>query len=170
MSSIKLTDIISEVNTNPTITFLIGPPASGKSTWTSKYGNGAIVISRDDIVDRLRKGTGMSYSDTFSDSGFQSKVNSELQSHINSTLQSGKNIIVDMTNMSKSSRHKLLSRVPQNYTKNAVVFNVSRNELIKRLANREAETGKKVGMHIVDSMIASYQAPDKTEFDNITYV
>jgi predicted kinase len=154
----------------PTITFLIGPPASGKSTWVSQYGKGATIISRDDIVDRLRRGTGMSYSETFKDQPFQKTVNSELQSHINSTLSSGKDIVVDMTNMNKGSRNKILSRVPKGYIKNAVVFKVSRDELIRRLEKREKETGKRVGLDVVDSMMSSYEAPTKLEgFDNITY-
>ena len=155
---------------NPTITFLIGPPASGKSTWTAKNGNGAIVISRDDIVDRLRQGTNMSYSDIFMNDEFQKKVNSELQGHINNTLKSNKNIIVDMTNMSKKSRNSILSRVPKNYTKNAVVFNTNREELIRRLKKREMETGKKVGFDVVDRMINSFEMPDNNEFNNIEII
>lgn len=155
---------------NLTITFLIGPPASGKSTWTSKYGKDSIVISRDDIVDRLRQGTNMSYSDTFRNNEFQKKVNIELQNHISNTLNSNKNIIVDMTNMSKKSRTAILSRVPKEYTKNAVVFNVDREELIKRLKKIEMETGKKVGIDIVDNMINSFEMPDYNEFDNIEII
>lgn len=161
---------LSQLKNNPTITFLIGPPASGKSTWGSNNAGGCIIISRDNIVDEIRKGTGMSYADTFKNNEFQNKVNKILNDHINNTIKSGKDIVVDMTNMSKKSRNKILSKIPKNYTKNAVVFNVSRDELIQRLKKREDETGKHVGINIVDNMISNFEIPTKDEFDNIEFV
>lgn len=154
-------------NEKPTITFLIGPPASGKSTWVQQNAGDSIIISRDDIVDELRKPLGISYGDTFKDKDFQSEVNQKLKEHINNTLNSGEDIVVDMTNMNKKSRSNILSKVPENYTKNAVVFKVNRDELIKRLNKRKEETGKEVGINIVDDMISRFEMPDNNEFDNI---
>lgn len=149
-------------------TFLIGPPASGKSTWREKNQRKEdVIISRDDIVDSLRKGTGMSYADTFKDSSFQSKVNSALEKLISDTIRSQKSFIVDMTNMTKGGRAKILNRLPHIYLTKAVIFNVSRSELSRRLKKREEETGKRVGEDIVDNMIKSYQEPTKEEFDII---
>jgi predicted kinase len=68
-------------------TFLIGPPASGKSTWREKNQKSEIIISRDDLVDQLRKGTNMSYADTFKDSSFQAKVNIALEKLISDTIR-----------------------------------------------------------------------------------
>jgi predicted kinase len=162
---------ILEAKTNPTITILVGPPASGKSTWKAENAKNAITISRDDIVDELRKGTGMTYAETFSNKEFQSKVNMELENHINKTMNSRKDIVVDMTNMTVSSRKKILSKVPFGYTKNVVVFKTSRAEILKRLEKREKETGKHVGINIVDDMINKYEEPTKEEgFDNIKYI
>ena len=154
-------------NKKPTITFLIGPPASGKSTWVQQNAKNSIIISRDDIVDKLRKPLGISYRDTFKDNNFQSEVNQKLKEHINNTLNSGKDIIVDMTNMSKKSRSNILSKVPENYTKNAIVFKGTRDELIKRLNKRKEETGKDVGINIFNDMISKFEMPDNNEFDNI---
>lgn len=152
---------------NPTVTMLVGPPASGKSTWVSKHGKGQVVISRDDIVDKYAKKHGISYNETFSDKDIQNNVNKDLENHIVKTLKSGKSFIVDMTNMSKMSRKRMLDRVPENYTKKAVVFNVSRKELEKRLMNREKETGKHIPPHVIDNMLARYEKPTKGEFDVI---
>lgn len=152
----------------PTITFLIGPPASGKSTWVSKHGKGALIISRDDLVDKMRKPFGWSYSETFKYPEFQKKVNDALKTRINKVLNSGKDIIVDMTNMTKKGRMRILNKVPTNYLKNAVVFNVGRDELIRRLKKRKDETGKEVSLDIVDKMISYFQMPTAGEFDNIT--
>jgi len=160
---------MKELNTfkNKTATFLIGPPASGKSTWREKNENGETVICRDDIVDELRKGTGMSYADTFKDSVFQGHVNTKLESLISNTIKREQDFIVDMTNMTVKGRSKILNRLPSNYEKIAVVFSVSRSELSRRLKKREDETGKRVGENIVDDMLKSYQPPTKNEFDKI---
>lgn len=161
---------LKNITKNPTITFLVGPPASGKSTWVEKHGNNSIIISRDDIVDELRKPLNISYGDSFKNNDLQSNVNEKFKEHVNNALTSGKNIIVDMTNMSKSSRLKILSKVPKNYIKNAVVFMVDRNELIKRLQKRKEETGKEVSINVVDNMISRFEMPDNHEFDNVEII
>jgi predicted kinase len=157
------------MNLRPTITFLVGPPASGKSTWVSKNSGDATIISRDDILDKLRKDYNLSYVESFSNQELQNKVNSELNNHIAKSLKSIKDIIVDMTNMNKRSRSFILNKVPDIYTKNAVVFNVPKPELLRRLKKREMETGKSVPLHVVDSFIDSYEKPTNSEFDNIIY-
>lgn len=149
-------------------TFLIGPPASGKSTWREKNQKSEVIISRDDLVDQFRKGTNMSYADTFKDSSFQAKVNVALEKLISDTIRSQKSFIVDMTNMTKGGRAKILNRLPSIYLTKAVIFEVSRSELSRRLRKREEETGKRVGEDIVDNMINSYQKPTEDEFDLIT--
>jgi predicted kinase len=157
------------IKLRPTITFLVGPPASGKSTWVSKNSGDATIISRDDILDKLRKDYNLSYVESFSNQELQNKVNSELNNHIAKSLKSIKDIIVDMTNMNKRSRSFILNKVPDIYTKNAVVFNVPKPELLRRLKKREMETGKSVPLHVVDSFIDSYEKPTNSEFDNIIY-
>lgn len=161
---------INHIN-KPTITFLIGPPASGKSTWIKNniLPGDAIIISRDDILYDFIKNTDMSYSDSFYDTELQDKVNDELEYHIVKTLQSNKNIVVDMTNIDKSRRNYILSRVPENYIKNAVVFEVSVFELIRRLEKREKETGKHIKKGVVSNLISLYEKPSSEDFDNITY-
>jgi predicted kinase len=157
------------MNLRPTITFLVGPPASGKSTWVSKNSGDATIISRDDILDKLRKDYNLSYVESFSNQELQNKVNSELNNHIAKSLKSIKDIIVDMTNMNKRSRSFILNKVPDIYTKNAVVFNVPKPELLRRLKKREMETGKSIPINVVDNFINSYERPTNSEFDNIIY-
>ena len=161
-------EVTNESTTNPTITILVGPPASGKSTWVNKNKKNSIIISRDDIVEKHAKNHGITYNETFGNKEIQKAVNTELESHTVKTIKSGKDIIVDMTNMSKKSRSRMLNRVPDNYTKNAVVFNVPKSELIKRLDNREKETGKHIPLNVIDDMIKRFEQPTKDEFDNVT--
>ena len=164
-------EFLTESTTTPTITWLVGPPASGKSTWQESNAKGSFVISRDDLVDELRKGTGMSYSDTFNDSSFQNRVNQALENRIKKGLSVSTNVVVDMTNMTVKSRERLMLRVPLHWKKVAVVFETPRSEILKRLKKREEETGKKVGIDIVDRMIKSYEKPTKSEgFDEIIFL
>jgi predicted kinase len=136
----------------PTFTMLIGAPASGKSTWTQKNAkSNDIIISRDNIVDKLRVGTGMSYSDTFKDKLFQSKVNTKLEREIDNAFRSSSNIIVDMTNMSKKSRSRLLSRAGE-YKTIGVAFEVNKSTLIKRLDKRFKETGKFISIDVINNI------------------
>lgn len=162
---------INEKKGGPIVTWLVGPPASGKSTWIESNSKGETIISRDDLVDKLRKGTGMSYSDTFKDSAFQSNVNRELDYSIEKAINSGKDIIVDMTNMTVKSRSKIMRLLPDNYIKRAVIFDTPKSEILRRLKKREEETGKKVGIDIVFSMIRTYQEPTSAEgFDSIVHI
>lgn len=90
------------MNNNPTITFLIGPPASGKSTYTAKYGNGSIVISRDNIVEKLRQNTNMSYSEKLTNVLYNVRNNREYN-QLNDEIQ--------------KLKHKLQGGVYQTYLK-----------------------------------------------------
>lgn len=152
------------------IIFLIGPPACGKSTWTEKNAKDYKIISRDNLIDKLRVGTGMSYSDTFQNSQFQNKVNSEFKKDVSDSLQNNKKIVVDMTNMSKKSRSNILNKLDDSWHKVGVAFEIPKTEVFKRLEKREKETGKKVGVEIVERFISSYEPPDKTEFNKIIII
>lgn len=44
---------------------LIGPPAVGKSFWVKKYAPEAIVINRDDIVEKQAEAVGCTYNNSF---------------------------------------------------------------------------------------------------------
>lgn len=163
---------LGESNTpTKTITFLVGPPASGKSTWVSKNKTpNTVIISRDDLVDEIRTQYNLSYTESFLNKELQNKVNVELENHIKRTLKSGSDIIVDMTNMTKFSRKRLIDRLPDGYIKKAVVFEVPREELNRRLSSRAKATGKDIPSNVVDRMIASYEPPTEDEFDSIEIV
>jgi len=53
-------------NVKPTLYFLIGPPAVGKSTWVKKYLPNVKIINMDDIVEEVAKEKGIgTYDDMF---------------------------------------------------------------------------------------------------------
>ena len=156
---------------NPTITFLIGPPASGKSTYRDKYATNEVIISRDDIRDELREKDGISYNETFYDNVFEKRVNLILQYNISEAIKHRKDMIVDMSNISVSSRRKTMSRIPGIYNRKAVVFQVKYDELVIRMKNRAEKTGKYIPIKILDWMIEQYEEPSEEEnFSDVQYI
>lgn len=155
---------------------LIGLPGSGKSTWIFEnilvrsdilpY----VVISSDDVLERIAKEKGLTYSDVFKD--YIGQATAEMKSNFKSAIAEGKNIIWDQTNMSKKKRRGILAQIPADYYKIAVDFSVNPNELKRRLDERAKLTGKHIPWKIVEDMGKNYQAPDKLEegFDEIIKV
>ena len=66
-----------------------------------------------------------------------------------------------------ATRNLTLSLVPEKYIKNAVVFEVSEIELLRRLEKREKETGIHIKRDVINNMLALYEPPREGEFDNI---
>lgn len=154
----------------PTIYMLVGPPASGKSTWRAKHlaqtERPTVVISSDDYIDALAANLGITYSDAFKKADMK-EITRVLNNQFDEAIKRGDDIILDRTNMSAKTRRKYLSRMPRNYAKVAVVFNVGRELLDRRLADRAAATGKHIPKNVVDDMIKSYDEPTTSEFDRV---
>lgn len=155
----------------PILILLIGPPASGKSTWIKNNRKNEVIISRDNIVEELANKKGLSYSESFNDKELQNEANQRLQKDIHFNFYNEKDIIVDMTNMNKSSRSKFLILGKQkNYYCIGIVFEVEKNELYRRSEQRKNETGKEIPNEVIDSMLSRYEKPSEDEgFDEILY-
>jgi hypothetical protein len=62
----------------------------------------------------------------------------------------------------------MLAQAPKEYVRIGLSLNATNEELAKRLALREAETGKHVPMSVVVEMLKSYSPPSKAEgFDHL---
>lgn len=162
-----------------TMIMLIGPPGSGKSTYINDLlmiknalcndNYKVVVISTDDIFEELAKDAGITYTEAFDKFSFK-EIEREMFNRLDTAIKENRDIIIDQTNMSVKSRARKLQKFPSNYHKEAVVFNVDRVELDRRLNEREKETGKIIPKFVVDSMLRSYQEPTKAEgFDLIKY-
>jgi len=104
-----------------------------------------------------------------------------LTTRIEQAVNSGKDIVVDMTNMNKGSRKralKFLGDKSDEYMKIAVVFKFQGSEdIIKKVANiraqqyKDAGKSKTIGDEVFDMMFKSYEEPTTEEgFDDIIYV
>lgn len=154
----------------PWVKFLIGAPGSGKSTWIknniSNLDDNVVIISSDDLLEKWGKTRGLTYSEAFNHAEFSFKdIEKEMFSILDSAVANKKNLVIDRTNMSKKSRNRILSHITKDYTRIAIVFNIERKELDRRLAQR---VGKNIPRNVVDGMLKSYEQP--TEFSKVIYV
>lgn len=160
-------------NENPKIYVLVGLPASGKSTWTKNKLDSSPyrfdVISSDGIIERIAKEQGKTYSEMFQETA--ACANSQIWEDFRESLKNGNNIIWDQTNMTSKKRRKILSQLPKKYEKIAVLFEVEREELTRRLDERAKREGKFIPKHVIESMLDSYQEPVVDEgFDKVEIV
>lgn len=158
---------------SPQMIMLIGAPGSGKSTYITQFladnpDKNYVLLSTDDILTAWGDAEGLDYTQAFGK--YMKPANKQFNIQFRQAKNTNSNMIIDRTNMTIKGRAKFLSQLPSEYYKIAVVFDVDREELNKRLLRREIETGKKIPDHVVDSMINSYSPPTNAEFDEIQYV
>lgn len=161
----------SEYSQRPKIIFLIGVPGSGKSTFVKNFlkeNPNYVTISTDDYIQAKADEEGVKYSDVFTKYiGHAEKLFKE---QVATHLNNGDNIIIDRTNISLKTRNKVLSHVPKNYEKLAIIFEIDRKELDRRLLQRDYEEGKHIPSNVIDDMIKRYVPPTNAEgFDEIKY-
>lgn len=143
------------------ITVMIGLPRSGKSTIVSMLKD-TVIVSRDELV--LKHGIGDNYSEKWKSltDEQQKEIDAELLKVFNDTVKSEKDIVIDMTNMSKKSRRKWLSNKLNNYLKRAVLVITSKQTCLSR--NTEE---KHIPAVVFDNMMKTFVYPDFEEFDEI---
>jgi predicted kinase len=149
------------------IILVVGAPGSGKSTWAKNYEsthNDIMYLSSDEM--RAKFGTGED------DQTVSGKVFAYLKEKTNTLLAAGVNLLIDATNMSRKARKDFINianKYPQ-VEKIAVVFEVSKQELLKRNKERGEKGGRNVPEWVIDKMLNNYQKPDNTEFDKILFL
>lgn len=150
----------------PTLIVLVGPPASGKSTYISTMAHDSVIISTDNIVEAIAKEQGKTYSEVWKTSVKEATKRMYVQ--LDEAIKDRKNVIWDQTNLTAKKRKEILSRFPKDYHTECVYFMVDQNELFRRLKARAIETGKDIPAGIVINMIKTYEVPDKSEgFDRV---
>lgn len=159
----------------PCLYLLVGPPASGKSTWVAQHLSSSVtpthVASTDDILERFAKEQNISYSEAHR--MMFKLAEREFKQGIISAAAVGKDIVVDRTNVSPNARRKMFALVDSStkfpYTRIGVVFSAPNDVLQERLAERHQRTGKYVPWAIVEGMIRDYVEPNEQEFHFIRH-
>ena len=143
---------------NKALIILVGPPASGKSTWGKKFAqeNNLTYVSTDAIRAELGKGE--------DDQTVSSQAFATARARVSSALGAGKSAMIDATSVTQKARKNWinLGRGHGAYII-AVTFEVPREELLRRDAKRE----RHVGPEIVDRFLNKYERPSNTEVDKV---
>lgn len=165
------------IDSNKNLTLLIGLPNSGKSTKRAKIveeNPNTFIISRDDLLETFYKnefGVIDSYNKMYNiihNDGELTKRFDNLFSALLKEANNHNNVLIDMTQLSLSSRRKMLNNF-QNFRKNALVIITDNNELYRRNRKRYEETNKYISEKVIFNMMTSFVYPVVEEgFDNIT--
>lgn len=150
--------------------FLIGLPGVGKSTITEKIlqeENNAVYLSTDYFLEQISKDKGIDYNKAWKEHG--KDADKKFTALLKSSMNKGSVLIWDQTNVVKSSRIKKLRNLKEKgYVVIGLNFEIPEEEWKKRLANREAQGGKKIAKFILNTMNKSYERADYDEgFDEI---
>jgi len=152
----------------PWVLTLIGPPMSGKDTWIRQNFNldQIVMISRDQIL--LDVYGSDNYDEAFKNVN-QKEVDRVLVSTFINASKDKKNVIINMTNMTRKRRISNLDYFGDEYFKVAVIFPIlDEAEYERRNLKRKEEESKWIPPHVLKSMISSYQSVTKEEgFDKI---
>lgn len=147
---------------------LIGAPCSGKSTWIkNNISEEVVILSTDNLIEREAENMGMTYSEAFDVIDFKS-LEKEMFEEMNSAFENKKDIVLDRTNVSNKARAKILKKVPDGYTKIAVLFTTPLDLILERNVARAAETGKNIPIFVIKNMFNTLVKPSHEEgFDVI---
>jgi len=137
---------------------LVGPPASGKSTWGKKFAaeNNVVYVSTDAIRAEIGSGE--------ADQSVSQAAFGIARQRVSQALGVGKSAMIDATSVNRKARRDWiqLGRGHGAYIV-AVAFEVSRDELLRRDAQRE----RHVGPEVIDRFIGKYSRPTDDEVDKV---
>lgn len=154
-------------NKDKHIMLYVGLPCSGKSTAIKKkIQEGWVSLSSDDVVEQLGLEMGITnYNEAFSKVN-RDEVGKILTARKKQYIKDGKDIVVDMTNMSRKARKKMLQDFPPNYMRSAHVMMTSINNIMSRNIQRD---GKCIPQHVYENMAMAFYPPLYDEFDVIDW-
>ena len=147
------------------IVLTIGLPCAGKTTYIAenKEYESYEKLSRDELV--LMLGNTDSYNEAWNKVD-QGEVDRQFNALFKRYVVERKNIVIDMTFLSKKSRNRILSIVPRGYKKTGIMFNT---ELETIYARNSAREGKHIPEEVIEGMMKRFSVPTHVEFDTIIW-
>ena len=151
--------------------FLIGLPASGKTTWAKHFlsqNENFVYLSTDDIIQDIADKEGITYNEAFENTEFK-EVQKEFNSRLLSAIKTGDNILWDQTNLVKSSREKKLKKFyNKNYIKTAILFDIPESKRSEYSNERKRKTGKHISHDVISQMKETMEINElESEFDYV---
>lgn len=155
------------------LTILCGLPASGKSSYVESLPDDVIVISRDNLLEKVAAHRGITYDEAFHLQMNDATVKQEIDQELNKTIQHAKstisNVVIDMTNLSKKSRRRWIGQFGKHYRKECILFLTGISEITNRNEIRST-TGKSIPDNVYLHMMKSFNLPMYSEgLDRIEY-
>ena len=140
------------------LVILCGPPASGKSTWGKRFAaeNDLTYVSTDEIRAEIGAGEG---DQTVSAAAF-----ALARGRVSAALGAGRSAMIDATNVNRKSRRDwiMLGRGHGAFI-TAVAFEVPKDELYRR----DAQRSRHVGPEIINRFVDKYERPTTQEVDKV---
>jgi len=150
-----------------TIFVLVGPPASGKSTWATEY----VTKNRGTAIRLNRDSLRMMLTNTLASlpGGTEVIVSDLVNTGIEMGLEWGFDVIVDQTNCKKKYIDRIVERFSHLADIEFVVFEVSLEELKRRNDQRSITQGiTKVPDEMMERMYENFQILKKNyKFEKI---
>lgn len=147
---------------------LVGVPGSGKSTYAKKFNeqqNGKYtIVSRDNKMIEFAR-PNVDYTTAFKEQDAKF-VDAMLNACFQASLANKEDIIIDMTNLTTSSRRRTLSQVGSDYTKYVLYFPITEELMLQRAEARKAE-GKNIPEHVLKDMLKRFEMPIEEEGFNM---
>ncbi len=150
---------------------LCGVPTSGKSTFVNWYLNAdnqrifdTILVSSDYFIEQEAKKRNLSYNEVFGEA-IKNAVHMSNRA-VDFAIENRRDILWDQTNLSEKDRNRKMARIPSDYKKIAVYFEIDKEEFEKRNTQRE---GKIIPSSVIASMMQNYQRPSVEEGFDVVY-
>ena len=142
---------------------LCGIPTSGKSTYVDKllamdYWKNSVVLSTDYFVEFYAKKQGKTYNEVFYE--YIKEASNMMDKLLVYAIDNGKDIIWDQTNLTAGTRKKKLRRLPAEYHRGVIYFEVSLEKALERNTHRE---GKFIPKDILKRMWHQFEIPTTSE-------
>ena len=150
-----------------TVYILSGVSGSGKSTYIKNHN--LCSVSTDELVEEYARENNFNYTQAFDE--IQNKklfgsLNSIFFDNIIDLINSGKDFAIDRTSLNSFTRKSLIDLVKSNSTDSeikVVFFDIPKSVILKRLADREAKTGKGIPDFVIEKQFESFEKPTDVE-------
>ncbi len=117
----------------PCLIVLVGPPGSGKTTWTRRNGRGAVHVSQDGLIDAITP-AGFEHV-------YRIVYRAAEDAVAQTALRAGHTVLVDRTNRTRAHRERWL-QVARKASCPAVAVVMTTPEALCRQRNALRETGR----------------------------
>jgi cytidylate kinase len=116
------------------------------------------VVSSDDAIEAYAKLRGMTYTEAFPHA--VEDAGKTMDAHLDCYIREGLSVVHDQTNLTTKKRQQVLSKIPSEYRKIAVVIEVHETVRQQRLSER---VGKKIPDHVDERMRRTFTYPSLVE-------